>query len=433
MTRNRCHIYSMYWAATEEPAGDLTPFITEWVVGNESFTFPMFSGRTYDCTIDWGDGSPLSTVTAWDDPDATHVYTSGTYQIKIYGTFPSIRVNYGAVASKLINVIQWGDVGFNTFRTAFSGCDNLLTLPTGSITGATDVASFGFYFAFDSCESLQSIPAGLFDLTPNVSNDGFSDAFWGCTSLTSIPADLFKYNTLVTNLAFFDCFSSCANLTSIPADLFKYNILASTQAFGNVFSSCPNITSIPTDLFRYNVLVDDYGFNNSFQGCSGLTSIPTDLFRYNTLVGIDGFLGVFGDCTSLTTIPIDIFKYNVNCVGFSGAFTDCILLESVPTDLFWYNTLATDFSQLFDGCLKLQFNRNIFFDDGEETTRFLNQSVDFLYAFRRNSFTGAQGEAPTLWDCDFGTGTPIKTGCFFGVGNDGVSISNYGDIPVDWK
>ena len=89
------------------------------------------------------------------------------------------------------------------------------------------------------------------------------------------------------------------------------------------------------------------------------------------------------------------------------------------------------FQNTFLNSVKLQQNRNIFFADGEESTRFLNQNVSFSSCLRRNAPTGIQGEAPKLWDVDFGTGTPVKTNCW-GAADSGSSLSNYDDIPVAW-
>ena len=44
------------------------------------------------------------------------------------------------------------------------------------------------------------------------------------------------------------------------------------------------------------------------------------------------------------------------------------------------------------------------------------------------------GEAPPdLWNCDFGTGTPTKTSCFGGNGNNAITLTNYTSIPSEWK
>jgi hypothetical protein len=174
--------------------------------------------------------------------------------------------------------------------------------------------------------------------------------------------------------------------------------------FRDSFSNCTGITAIPTDLFRYNTAVSTSGFNMTFRDCASITEIPTDLFRYNTLVSTNGFERTFFGCSSLATAPALLFKYNTAC---------------------------TSFYQLFMNCSKLQLRADLFFDTGEESTRFLNKSVDFLEAMRIvSTFTGTQGTAPALWTCDFGTGTPTTTNCF--TGHTTSSVTNHASIPTAW-
>ena len=105
----------------------------------------------------------------------------------------------------------------------------------------------------------------------------------------------------------------------------------------------------------------------------------------------------------------------------------------MPDYLFRYNVVCTSFINTFQNCTKLQIKATIFYADGEQSTRFLNQSVNFTNCFNRSSFSGTQGTAPDLWNCNFGTGTPTKTGAFGGAGNNSTSISNYTSIPSQWK
>jgi hypothetical protein len=93
------------------------------------------------------------------------------------------------------------------------------------------------------------------------------------------------------------------------------------------------------------------------------------------------------------------------------------------------------FHYVFAECLKAQFNKYIFYAEGEQGTRFLDQSISFEHAFYRSSFSGVQGTAPDLWNCDFGEETgvaPIKSTCFGGDGNNLDSLDNYASIPEDW-
>ena len=121
-------------------------------------------------------------------------------------------------------------------------------------------------------------------------------------------------------------------------------------------------------------------------------------------------------------------------LGDVAKFLNCTSLETVPELLFKYNTsvIGNGFYQTFYSCNKLQQNAKIFYDIGESATRFHDQSVNFQQCFYRTSFTGTQGTAPDLWNCDFGTGTPTTTDCWAGAGNSITSLDNYNSIPVAW-
>ena len=220
-------------------------------------------------------------------------------------------------------------------------------------------------------------------------------------------------------------FSGCSNLISISNNMQRLKTLTSIEG---MFTACSSLTTIPVDIFKglTNLTTCRY----SFQSCTGLISIPENLFKYNILV--TDFGTTFYNCTGLTTIPEGLFKYNTAATSFWATFADCNTLATLPSNLFKYNVLATDFHQLCQGCVKLQLNENIFWGVGERDTRFHDQSINFDKCFQRFSFSGTQGIAPDLWNCDFGIGTPTTTDCFDGVGNSLTSISNYNDITEAW-
>ena len=321
--------------------------------------------------------------------------------------------------------------GNTAFQNAFNGCSNLLYVPYNIfkyqtlISGGSFQNTFancsalewipgslfdyqplvtGFYQTFAYCSSLKSIPATLFVYNVNVLE--FFRTFRGCAAITEVPAGLFDTNTLVTN--FNRTFDSCSELVTIPSDLFRYNTLLASTAFFCTFAYCGKLAAIPVDLFRYNTLVGYRSFDSTFFGCESIVTIPPDLFRYNVLVGDRGFYSTFTGCHSLISIPPDLFRYNtqVGVDGFFGVFWYCDSLTTVPEGLFRYNTLCNNFTGAFWYCTKLQLNRKIFYEDGEQMTRFLNQgqiSFDQCFAlFATPAFQGVQGEAPDLWNCDCG-------------------------------
>jgi hypothetical protein len=163
---------------------------------------------------------------------------------------------------------------------------------------------------------------------------------------------------------------------------------------------------VPTDLFINNTLVTSDAFKLTFIACTGLTSIPAGLFDTNTLVTTSAFWGTFYSCTGLVgPIPDGLFANNTLCSGYA-------------------------FYRTFYDCWRLALSQWMFYNTGDEDTRFLNKSLDFSYCLYKTYQTAISGTAPELWLCDFGTGVVTTDGCFFGAGNDVLELTNYKDIPI---
>lgn len=253
---------------------------------SESVTLPFVTGYTYNCTVDWGDGSPPVSVTAWDDVDATHVYaTANSYTIEITGACPAWSVN-NTHSSKL----KW----------------------TARVYG-------GDYVDFDGWQYIYG-------------------KWYGCTNLSSLGT-------------------------------------------GPILSN-------------------------------GVTSI------YRAFQSI-----------SATTIPGDLF---VNCVDVTNAFAlfaSCSNIENIPNGLLKPLTLCTDYQYCFYNNINADINQYIFYDDGEQSTRFLNQNVNFYRCFRTTS-TGGYGYVPDLWECDFGSGSASHGEWI--SGQSPATLANWYEIPPDW-
>lgn len=294
-------------------------FITEWVQPTGNFTLPLYWGSTYNMVVSWGDGTADSTVTAYNAASATHNYaTPGTYQISITGSCGGWYINNnGTIKTRITKVIDWGSVGFTNYglEYAFYGCSNLVSLPSGSITGAVNIQSVNYMFQ---------------------------------------------------------------NCTALP----------SSAVSGSIFALFSNVQTAR---------------------------------------------GVFLGCSAFTYVNAGIFDTFISCFTFQSVFQDNINLTSVPNGLFRKNTAAScAFTYVFDNCPKLEINPWIFYNSGEQSTRFLNKSPNFTQCFSRNTFTGIKGTAPDLWNCTYGTGNPIKTNCFYGAGNSIISVSNYYYIQTGW-
>jgi hypothetical protein len=368
-------------------------FTTRWSVGTSTrtITLPLVQSRaegelSYNCTVNWGDGT-ITTVTSYNDPNATHTYSAnGTYNIEIRGTCEGWSINGSSIAPQILAVVYWGKFpafnGFKYLSGGFNGCTNLTSIASGPIPASgTGILTDGFYNTFNSCD-FTTIPAGLFDQHPNVTEGGFEGTFYDC-SITSIPSGLFKVHTSL-NLSAFNSTFAGSLITSIPSGLFNTNIAVSSDGFYQTFYLCSNLTAIPSGLFTYNTAVSKSGFYQTFCECTALLTVPAGLFDNNVAASDHAFFQTFYGCTALTTVPTGLFRNNTN----------------VTTQGFY---------ETFYGCTKLQLNANIWYNSGEETTRFLNISSNFTSCFQRTSFSGTQGTAPDLWNCNFGETITLST------------------------
>ena len=104
-------------------------FITTWVTDNpgtsndNQITIPTHIDSSYNYIVDWGDGTLETGITG----DATHTYsTSGTYTVKIKGSFPRIYFNNTGDRRKLVSIDQWGNNTWESMDLSFWGCQSLM-------------------------------------------------------------------------------------------------------------------------------------------------------------------------------------------------------------------------------------------------------------------------------------------------------------------
>ena len=136
-------------------------FVTTWQTDNPgtsdntSITIPTAAanGWIYDYHVDW-DGDGIIDEFGLTG-DASHDYgTSGTYKVQIIGTFPRIRFNDEGDAQKIIDVLQWGDIQWDSFSSAFQGCSNL----NFTATDTPDLSQVtSMYQMFDDATSFNSL------------------------------------------------------------------------------------------------------------------------------------------------------------------------------------------------------------------------------------------------------------------------------------
>ena len=145
----------------------VTSFISTWSVAEdgESITLPLREGFAYGFTVDWGDGSEPSEVTAHDDTDITHTYAAaGQYTVTIDGLMETLHFDNGGDKDKILEISNLGHVGWTSFDSAFEGCSQLVVVLGGDTSGVTTMAF-------------------MFNLASNVSPD---TSTWDTSSVTNM-------------------------------------------------------------------------------------------------------------------------------------------------------------------------------------------------------------------------------------------------------
>jgi hypothetical protein len=203
------------------------------------FTLPLRSGYTYDFQVEWGDGSIeyYAGVAGTDIPNnITHSYSpillkprDWITRIKIGVTnntgFPTIYFNNGGDKDKLINTVDYNDVGWTTLENSFRGCSN-------NNIESTATANFNAVLNADSAwanNNLTSFPA------IDLSSATILTSAWLNNDLTSFPAIDLSSATILSGAWLNN------DLTSFPAIDFTSGTNFDGAWKNNNLTSFPNI------------------------------------------------------------------------------------------------------------------------------------------------------------------------------------------------
>ncbi len=154
--------YNLASQSSIDGGGSSRAFISSWKTDNAGtssstqITVPTVSSGTYNCVVDWGDGT-TSTITTYNDAAWTHTYSgAGTYTVRITGTFYGIWFANGGDKLKLLNISAWGTMRLGNASAYFWGCSNL-TITAKDVLNLTGTTSLSR--AFQTCSALTTIPS----------------------------------------------------------------------------------------------------------------------------------------------------------------------------------------------------------------------------------------------------------------------------------
>lgn len=326
------------------------PFITEWTVpAATTITIPHLSGYIHNYLVDYGDGTPLKHVTAYDSPNASHTYANaGTYVQKIYGTCESFYVNNDAMKSYITKWSKFGDVGMQ--RPNFYGCSNLSTVPDDGAANSKSCTSFANLFF--NCVNITNWGDISYWDTSNV--ESLLATFYGCVSFNqplywdtaknthlyytfyhcsayNQPVSMDTSKVTTTRSAFEKC-SALASLITF-SDTSKVADMA-RMFFGCINFNHPLVIDISSVTNFTQMMYACYNFNNSIT----LQGIPKS----------SSMAAMLGNCTSfnqnISSWPISLvsnFTDFMVGVTLSPANYDALLIAWSNLDLV--NGLTANF------------------------------------------------------------------------------------------
>ncbi len=280
------------------------PFITTWKTDNggtsnsTSITIPT-TGTGYNYDVDWNNDGTFDEFGLTGT--VTHNYgTAGTYTVAIRGAFPRIYFNNGGDKSKILSVVQWGDIAWTSMGNAFMGCSNLAGNASDmpNLSGVTNMS-----YMFDNASSFNGNigswnVSSVTDMSfmfrgTNIFNQNIGS--WNVSAVTNMyymfsSAKAFNQNigswnvSAVTNMA--NMFSSAI---SFNQNIGSWNVSSVTN-MGAMFASASsfnqnigswNVSSV-TDMSAMFFLASSFNQNLGSWNVSAVTSMGSMFTSANT-------------------------------------------------------------------------------------------------------------------------------------------------------
>lgn len=202
------------------------PFIMEVESdGNGVFVIPT-TGGGYNYNVKTSDGQVFNGVTG----NLTIIFSSPNthYNIEITGEFPRIHFANGSERLKILDILQWGDVEWSNFTTAFHGCSNLQV----SATDAPDLSNVTtMQQMFQNCTSLTTLDVSNWDVSSvtnmsymfyGATNFNQDIGNWDVSSVTNMFGVFYYATNFNQNISSWDV-SSVTNMNSMFAYATSFN------------------------------------------------------------------------------------------------------------------------------------------------------------------------------------------------------------------
>ena len=286
-------------------------FVTTWKTDNPgassstSITIPTNAAYAYSYDVDWDNDGTFDQFGIAGD--VTHDFgVSGTYTIRIQGSFPSIYFNASMDRQKILSIDQWGTIGWSSMYRSYNGC----TFVQVSASDSPDLSGV---------TSMEAMFEGAGSVNANLNS-------WNTTNVTNMNSlfatsnfngDISSWNTAsVTNMG-----SMFASNPAFNQDLSGWDVSSATDASG-MFSGA---TSFNQNIGGWNTggLADTSGM------FSFATNFNQDISGWDTS-SVGDMTAMFAYATSFNQ---NIGGWNVSAVTDMTSMFDGVTLSTNNYDL----------------------------------------------------------------------------------------------------
>ncbi len=296
-------------------------FITRWNTNlpgsaNNEITIPTNPAFTsYNYSVDWGDGTQDNNVTG----NITHTYAApGIYTVAISGDFPAIYFNSTGDRQKIIEILDWGTIQWQTMENAFYGCANLNFDAIGSpdLSQVTSLKNM-----FRSCGSFNGI-VNDWDVTTITDISGiFRQA-----SVFNRPLDNWTTNSVTDMSSVFEG----AALFNEPLD--SWNTAAVTT-MEKMFSGAQSFNQNIDNWIVTNVT----NMSRTFAS-TGAFNNPLNNWDVTNVITMESMFS-----SSAFNLPLDQWKVN-QVIDMSGMFSNTSFNQPLDS---WSVDEVTNMSRMF--------------------------------------------------------------------------------------
>lgn len=325
------------------PPVHLNAFVSTWRTNAPGESLLILEGlesdRTYDCTVDWGDGV-VENLNGHDDPKWNHTYANaGDHTVIITGVFGGFKSegNWGEdflnTLQKLISITSIGQVGWTDFNGAFHFARNLTSFSIGDYeVVATDVVRM-----FSNCSNLKFVDIAKLDIS-NLTT--LAEMFHFCQKLPSLDVSEWDISNIVSLNGLF---RGCSALQGL--DVSNWNT-SNVEDMSFLFHSCMNVPLLDVSNFDTSKVENMMG---AFYGCVSLSSLDVSNFDTSNVKSMEQ---MFAHCTNLVSLDVSNFDTS-NVTSMKRMFDLCTNLVSLDLSNFDTSNVTT-MSSMFSQTNNLQ-------------------------------------------------------------------------------